>query len=344
LGVLGVLVIGGIVCGVGLMHLFDAGDQQASGIPTIKAEMPIKQRPEQPGGIDIPHQDVTVFQKLDESAEAPAPVEHLLPPPEAPQHDAMPASGALSPLVDSTAYTAGRVEKEPAPADVPLAAVEEKPVLPSEAVPVEAPVAEAAMIEKPVAEKPSASKLPVEKPAIENQAVPKATSARLSEPLAREVRSPQETSPVVKAPEPKETPKARPREAEATVKSKDAAANSKKTTPESAVYAHSLPADLFKTGGVKKTAETSPATTKGGRFRVGLASFGDEPTARREMARLQKSHASALHNVKLVLIKASLPNGRAAYRVQSVVLDESAARKLCADLTRDKQSCQVQKP
>jgi hypothetical protein len=66
-------------------------------IPTIKSEGPYKQRPEQPGGIDIPHQDVEVYQGLDNThATDKAPeVEHLMPMPEVPQ--SMPATPPVSP-------------------------------------------------------------------------------------------------------------------------------------------------------------------------------------------------------------------------------------------------------
>jgi hypothetical protein len=59
-------------------------------IPTIKTEGNYKLRPAQPGGIDIPHQDVQVYRQLDNVAYTPA-AEHLLPPPETPQ----PVPGAL---------------------------------------------------------------------------------------------------------------------------------------------------------------------------------------------------------------------------------------------------------
>ncbi len=55
-----------------------------SEIPTIKAELPLKQKPEQPGGIDIPNQDVLAYQQIDNSGNKPV-VEHLMPPPEMPQ-------------------------------------------------------------------------------------------------------------------------------------------------------------------------------------------------------------------------------------------------------------------
>jgi hypothetical protein len=58
-------------------------------IPTVKAEGPFKQRPQQPGGIDIPHQDVQVYQELDGSGPSKQIPEHLLSLPESPQETAV---------------------------------------------------------------------------------------------------------------------------------------------------------------------------------------------------------------------------------------------------------------
>jgi hypothetical protein len=68
-------------------------------IATIKAEGAWKQRPEQPGGLDIPNQNVQVYQALDNKDGVKPPAEHLMPPSEVPQ----PVSGvpAASPVPPS---------------------------------------------------------------------------------------------------------------------------------------------------------------------------------------------------------------------------------------------------
>jgi hypothetical protein len=82
---------------VGLfMLLFGFGGYKAyhyistpGAIPTIKAESAYKERPTQPGGIDIPHQDVQVYHEIDGHAPAAdSSVEHMLPPPEEPMASA----------------------------------------------------------------------------------------------------------------------------------------------------------------------------------------------------------------------------------------------------------------
>lgn len=82
----------------GLAWLWDTVFPSTPGeIPTIKAEGSYKQRPEEPGGIDIPHQDVQVYHEIDGSASAenakPA-IEHMLPPPEEPKAPAAPPPSA----------------------------------------------------------------------------------------------------------------------------------------------------------------------------------------------------------------------------------------------------------
>ncbi len=57
-----------------------------ANIPTIHADAgDYKQKPADPGGIDILHQDVQVYDQLENKNGTPAEVEHLLPPPEKPK-------------------------------------------------------------------------------------------------------------------------------------------------------------------------------------------------------------------------------------------------------------------
>jgi hypothetical protein len=120
-------------------------------IPTVKAEGSYKQRPEQPGGIDIPHQDVQVYHEIDGSAEAAnakPEVEHMLPPPEEPNASAFAA--AVPPVVSgSAAKLPARVESltqttvapVPAPAPTPSPAIAPSPAaVPAPAVTANAPL------------------------------------------------------------------------------------------------------------------------------------------------------------------------------------------------------------
>ncbi|WP_029007287.1 SPOR domain-containing protein [Azospirillum halopraeferens] len=66
---------------------FGGGDDrvvQSGGVPLIQADAtPTKMRPQEPGGMDVPHQDKMVYDRLNPGPRGPS-VERLLPPPEQP--------------------------------------------------------------------------------------------------------------------------------------------------------------------------------------------------------------------------------------------------------------------
>ena len=77
-------VIAAIVLGV-IYAIVAHRPRDPADIPTLHAEGPYRQKPADPGGIDIPHQDVQVYDRLESDKQAVAAVEHLLPPPETPK-------------------------------------------------------------------------------------------------------------------------------------------------------------------------------------------------------------------------------------------------------------------
>jgi hypothetical protein len=128
----------GVIGGFAAYWFFgSSGEEVPAEIPVIKAEGPVKQRPEKPGGIDIPHQNETVFQQIDTSTpKTTSAVEHLLPPPPVPQDVAATATPPAAPTVAPSPEAApvapvtpvvpqpkdGKLEKLEAPAELPLAA------------------------------------------------------------------------------------------------------------------------------------------------------------------------------------------------------------------------------
>lgn len=161
-GVLLILIGGGI--GLTVAH-FVRDNAQPEEIPVIKAEATVKEKPEQPGGIDIPHQNVMVFQQLDNAEEGKQPaVEHLLPQPETPQAVAAPPAAeeapqasvnvptTVSPTVDRAPPVAAKNPAEsvaPAPVPAPAPVQEVKPA-PAPVAPVAAPpAAPVAVVTKP---------------------------------------------------------------------------------------------------------------------------------------------------------------------------------------------------
>lgn len=93
--------------------MWDGDDQDPREIPTIRAETAYKEKPADPGGIDIPHQDVRVYEQLEGKGVVAPQVERLLPPPEVPK-EIPPAEASVG---------AKGVE------DVPLTEPSEKPAL-----------------------------------------------------------------------------------------------------------------------------------------------------------------------------------------------------------------------
>lgn len=169
--VLLILIGGGI--GLTVAH-FVRDNAQPEEIPVIKAEATLKEKPEQPGGIDIPHQNVMVFQQLDNAEDGKQPaVEHLLPQPETPQAVAPPPAveappqeslvqpppavnipTTVSPTVDRAPPVAVKnpaesVAPSPAPVSAPVQEVKPAPA------PVVPPVAVVTKPETPPAPKES---------------------------------------------------------------------------------------------------------------------------------------------------------------------------------------------
>jgi hypothetical protein len=136
--------------GIGLYAKFSGReDARPLDIPTITAEGMVKERPEQPGGIDIPHQDEMVFRQIDGDDGAGRPVvEHLLPLPEAPQVSAEPVAPAAAPEPAGVTETSQPVAPLPedkvedtatAPVAIPTMVAQEPAVAKAVAVdPVEA--------------------------------------------------------------------------------------------------------------------------------------------------------------------------------------------------------------
>lgn len=154
-----------------------------SEIPTIKAEGSYKQRPEQPGGIDIPHQDVQVYQALDAKGPPPPQVEHLLPPPEVPMSNTVPqqppavAAVAPEPVIESSPPPAAPPVKLETTASQPAPQTAETvPTKSATSSPAPAPVAK---VEPVVAPKPASVPVKVTKPV---KTVSVASSAPVTKP------------------------------------------------------------------------------------------------------------------------------------------------------------------
>jgi hypothetical protein len=160
-----------VVIGVGAYLKFWHAPSAPEEIPTIAAEGPLKEKPDQPGGIPIPNQDVTAYQQIDNSnANAKPEAEHLLPPPETPQ--ASPAT-APAPTADQTPPPSSKIETLdlPPPPKLVTTATPDKAAAPTPEAAPRAPVQEAentaapaSSPQPPVAASPAPAPAPVATP------------------------------------------------------------------------------------------------------------------------------------------------------------------------------------
>ena len=182
------VAFGGIV-----WYAYDQGRRTGSEetAPLIRADTaPVRVRPEKPGGLDVPHQDKLIFEKLTDGASTgERPVERLLPRPEQPAPTPAPvAAPAPAPSTESEAVPPARkpttIAQVPAPKTPPQGSSRTPPkaaAAPRVLLPP-APAVGAAVIPlapKPVgAAKPPvvAEKAPAPKPAakVPSKAPPKA--------------------------------------------------------------------------------------------------------------------------------------------------------------------------
>ncbi len=330
LGTLTVALLGGGAYWLGESHSENPGE-----IPTIAAAQPIKQKPDQPGGIDIPHQDVTVFQQLDKrEEEEKQPVEHLLPQSKAPESIVTQTVSSAAP-VQSSEGAAGQVSG-------------------AEGMQVPPPVKETGGVENlmPSARGPSAAAaLPTNAPeAAAQQTLPVSVSAP-AEPKAAtpEKIEPAKPAPVeAAAPVKAVQPAPQPKEVHHAAASAPAMPKKEKQV----VAAASLPEELF-TGDpekqIQKLKDTPSATPEKqaaatGRFAIQLASIPSQATASAEMQKLQSRYASLLKAHPLRLVTANLPGKGTYYRVQTQPsLSEAEAKSLCASIKGAGGSCLLAK-
>lgn len=117
--------------GVAARHILmgdTAPQQQAGSVPGIKADdRPIKTRPTNPGGLDVPNKDKLVYERIGQG-EAEPQRERLLPPPEQPQAPA-PRAATIKPAFPAPPpkATPGKPGAEASPADIAQAAAPAAP-------------------------------------------------------------------------------------------------------------------------------------------------------------------------------------------------------------------------
>jgi hypothetical protein len=317
------LVLGGIGYG-----LWGHRPVNPADIPTIQALTSYREKPADPGGIDIPHQDVQVYSEL-EGKNTPQPlVEHLLPLPEVPQDvphtpptaPTAPASGNAmeshaigsqsdlppipdaAPLIAVTPHSEALAPQVTAKTDIMLNEAAPPPI----ATTVGLEAAKPAIPDSPPA--PVATEPP--QPAVVTHAAQKqaATGAPVSlAPQARAPSVPMTIEQVIKQTQP-DAPRMAPVAAQVSTQPKQAA----------------VPA---------------PADMAGGSYAVQLASSPDQAKAQGMMIDLQRKYSAQLAGAQLRLATADLGSRGVFYRIQSQGLSEDRANRICSALQQIRAGC-----
>lgn len=299
---IGLLVLACLALVVPLAMDFLGGDDSGE-VPVIQAEQqPDKVRPEEPGGLQVPHQDLQVLNQ-DAEEGATEPVERLLPPPETPEPLAQATEDVFNPgVVPSETAGAAPTEAPASPAveDTTAATVAPGPGTTAPAEVAEVPAAPPAE----VTGGPDAGQAP------EAPAAPVATTPAPAAP------APEAPAPVEAAtPEPKAAEPPSPAKPKAPAESQQAA----------------LP----------PAAEAAPAAAAGGIY-IQLGSLTNRDGVPKEWARLQKAFPDFLGDMELAVQTVTLEGRGTFHRIQAGPLpNRGTAEELCAFLKGAKQACIV---
>jgi cell division septation protein DedD len=278
-----------------------------SKLPVVSAtEEPFRVAPENPGGMEIPNQDKTVFDTMDGNKELPT-VESILPAPEEPMdvgalEDEKPADS----WEDKGTLNEDEMSAEaPAPAPAPEAQKEENAL--DDVAFGEEPATPAPVVEAP--------KTPL--------------------PTAAEVKAPEAPKKEAAAPAPV-TP-AKPadntmdflREKEKTLEAKTPAVVPPAERPEV----------------IHRPEPSKPvySKTEGG-YSIQLGAFKSESDAKAAWDKIIKRYTEALSGLKVFVERADLGDKGIFYRLKAgTVPNKSKAQELCDMMAKDKQPCFVAK-
>lgn len=296
-----------------------AGDVQE--VPIIVADSePIKTRPAEPGGLDVPHQDKLVLNEITPDPAQPQ-VERLLPPPEVPRP---PQPAATVALPESDMAPAG---SEAAPNEIEA--------VQNESVASEAPVVEsgedgAAATEPQASEETEAAATAPPEPgptagaAANPQEPDAAASAGEDTDAAREVQEVAEVAPPPAAPTESTAVKAAEQEPPAP---------KAEATPEAASKAEPKQ---------QPAAPKQQAAAANGRFLVQLGALKTRASAEREWGRLAKAFPQLLGARTSRIQTVDVAGKGKFHRVQAGYFgDRASADALCARLKAQKQACIV---
>ncbi|AWB06996.1 SPOR domain-containing protein (plasmid) [Azospirillum humicireducens] len=323
---LGFAVVGVVAfAGAAVVGLRGPARLSGDGPPLLTADPgPVKARPDQPGGLEVPHQDILAYERLrDHEGGRGQMVERLLPPPEVPLPrpvvtpqmpavvplPSVPSVGQLPP--GATATVPRDSVAAAVAAAAPLAPPEPAPGLP--ALPAAPPTAQmpSAQLAPGAAGKPQQPAAVPAKPA----AVPQQQVAAVKPPSAPPPQAQQQQN---------AAPSVGQLIAKLEAGSPPAAAPAKAAA---------------------QPAKTAPAVTGGsGGWRIQLASVRSEGEAAAEWRRIAGRHPDALGGLSMQVAKVELGDKGVFYRVQGAGADEARAKSVCAQLRAQNVGCVVVRP
>jgi len=278
---------------------FGAGGEGDDSVPLVVADdTPVKVRPDEPGGVDVPDRDKYVYKSLTEedAVETEAEAEQLAPPPEEPMQRP-PVEGteieapdeSMAELVDETPDAPQQADQEDMMPDVESASESASESAANFAKNTAREAAEAAQGEASETVSPQPEQLlasPVEAEEAEVvEAAPDVPATEFVEEVA------EEAAPVIAAvePEPAPEPTPEPKAEPATeAKTKAAAAPKQKATVRAG----------------------NPA------FMVQIGASQNEKAAGESLARLAKKHPKILGSLDVVVVRADLGDKGVWYRMR----------------------------
>ena len=317
---LAVLALGGLV-----FYAYNEGIREGTEVaaPIITPEGPAKVKPEDPGGLAVPHQDKSVYNVVKGTGDtASDKVETLLPPPEEPV--AMPKA---EPAVDR-APTDGTPET--ILAAKPKVPTIQPPPLPDSGLSVpEGPVVLSGDVEQKVAAAKAESG--------------EAEGSAIVEPASGPEPAAEKTAEAAKS----DTASAAVKDAE-----KAAAATVAAETPAAAIKADTK-AETKPSEEAKKPVQlaaaapaiSSAAAKVAGGWRVQVGAVRSEDAARKEWARLQKRNKDLLGDLSVQVQSVDVKDKGTFYRIRGGPLASKAdAEALCGKLKAKKVACLTIRP
>ncbi|MCR9070208.1 MAG: SPOR domain-containing protein [Alphaproteobacteria bacterium] len=316
-----------------IWYAYDQGLQAGSEAtaPLIQADpSPVKVRPEQPGGLDVPNQDKLVYGALRPGQGSSDTVERLLPPPETPAEPPRPEPSTDA-AVDSGSENASG---DGAPTAVDRGAPGEESAATADggsAVSATVPIPARAPQPVPSPAKADAAPAQAAAPQPTPQPTPQSTSQQTVEPDGSDV-------PPARVPQAPDTPARDTGGAD----SGNLVASAPPPPPPPAPEPKAVPAPA-PVPAPQPTVAAPPAP--GGTFRVQLGAFRDEAAARREWDRLSRRYPDVLSGLTLRVQQVDLGAGKGVFhRIQGGMLTEAAADRVCASLKSRNQACLLVRP